>query len=84
MAPLSLSKLTFNDRQSVLERFAENQKMRQHEFDIQLEQQRQQLQRARVYCPYASFDEITMYAMIGHAKDPDLLVKDSVFDGKHN
>ncbi len=82
VAPLSLAKLTFEDRQEVLEKFAENRKQKEMEFGIELERQRQQLARARVYCPFASFDEITMWAMVGKEKDPDLLVKDSVFESE--
>jgi hypothetical protein len=36
-----------------------------------------------VFCPYASFDEITMFAMIGTSKHPDLLVKKSRFSNNH-
>jgi len=82
VAPLSLEKLTFEDRQQVLEKFGENRRQKEMEFSIELERQRQQLARARVYCPFASFDEITMWAMVGKEKDADLLVKDSSFEGR--
>ena len=75
--PLSLAKLTFQERQNALRDFELNQNKQKYEFQIELEQQKKRLQHARVYCPFSSFDDITMYATIGEAKDPDALVIDS-------
>lgn len=79
VAPLSLSKLTFQDTQNALNEFELSQRKQAYEFNIQLEQEQQKLRQARVYCPFANFDDISMFAMIGHRKDPDLVVKDSAF-----
>lgn len=35
--------------------------------------------KTRIACPYTDLDEITMYAMIGPSKNPDLLIKNSEF-----
>ena len=48
VVPLSLHKLTFQDRQTALNEFEQNQKLKQAEFQLRLEQQQKQLTQARV------------------------------------
>lgn len=38
-----------------------------------------ELSQTQIACPYSAYDEITMYAMVGVLKNPDLLVKNSHF-----
>jgi hypothetical protein len=79
VAPLSLSALTFDEQQKQLYLFEKNQKEKSFKFNQDLKIQQQQLKQARIFCPYASYDDITMFAMIGQLKHPDLVIKDSYF-----
>lgn len=38
-----------------------------------------EVSQTRIACPYSAYDEITMYAMVGVLKHPDLLVRNSHF-----
>ena len=85
VAPISLSKLTFEDEQNALNEFELEQRRQQFAFSMELEQERQKLRQARVHCPFADFDDISLFAMVGARKDPDLVVRDSLLaDNGHN
>lgn len=77
--PLSLSSLTYDEQQKQLYLFDKYQREKSFEFNQELAFQEQQLKQARIFCPFANYDDITMYAMIGNLKHPDLVVKNSFF-----
>lgn len=79
VAPLSLSSLKFDEQQAQLMKFEKYQKEKALKFKQDLAIQQQQLKQARVFCPFASFDDITMYAMVGNLKHPDLSIRNSYF-----
>jgi hypothetical protein len=77
--PLSLEQMTFQQQRKQLEQFEKLQQRQELKFQQTLQEKESQLQQARIFCPYSGFDEITMYAMAGELKHPDLTVKNSYF-----
>ena len=77
--PLPLDQLTLQEQKEQWNIFERQQQIQDSKFKQELNQKQHELKQARIFCPYSNYDDITMYAMIGNLKNPDLVIKNSVF-----
>jgi hypothetical protein len=79
LPPFSLGQMKKEEQQHVLNLFEKDLYEKNLKYDKNINQKEHNLQQARIFCPYSGYDDITMYAMIGNVKHPDLIVKNSLF-----
>jgi hypothetical protein len=77
--PFNLHQLSVQDQKQQLYLFDKQQKEQDAKFQQNMDQKQHDLQQSRIFCPYSNYDDITMFAMVGELKHPDLLIKDSLF-----
>ena len=77
IAPLFFHSLSFQEQQRQLILFDNYQKEQKRKLDEQIKEEQRLLQQGRIYCPLSSMDEITMFAMVGPSKHPDLVLKNT-------
>ncbi|RNA26979.1 bark beetle isoform X1 [Brachionus plicatilis] len=76
---LPLHQLTNSDRLKTLKELEKNLKEQNLKLNEKINEKNVNNLKTRLACPYTHLDEITMYAMIGPSKNPDLLIKHSQF-----
>jgi hypothetical protein len=70
--PFQLGSLNVREQQQQLLLFEKEQLIEEQKFKQTLQLQQQQLRQSRIFCPFSGYDDITMYAMVGDTKHPDL------------
>lgn len=77
--PLSLDQLTVREQNTKFIEYDREKFIEQLEYKKKLSETEQDIRQTRIACPYSDLDEITMFAMIGDHKHPDLVLKRSHF-----
>ena len=77
--PLTLDQLTVREQNKHFTMYERQKVYEELEFKMKMKEKEQELRQTRIACPFSDLDEITMYAMIGDLKHPDLVLKNSHF-----
>jgi hypothetical protein len=78
--PLALDQLTVREQNKHFNMYEREKAYEELEWKQKLKEKELELKQTRIACPYSDLDEITMYAMIGDLKHPDLVLKQSHFE----
>ncbi len=70
----SLEHASFEDKQRRLDELKRRTQLDKLSYAHALSERERLMQQSRIFCPHSGYDDITMYAMTGSAKHPDLVV----------
>jgi hypothetical protein len=71
--PLALDQLTVREQNKHFQMYEREKVYEELEWKQKLKEKELELKQTRIACPYSDLDEITMFAMIGDLKHPDLV-----------